>query len=56
MTGMPSQLDVDQAEANLQAAKAEVANAEQAFERVKNGVDPETITLAQARISNAEAQ
>lgn len=56
LTGMPSQLDVDQAEANLEAAKAEVANAEQAFERVKNGVDPETVTLAQARVSNADAQ
>jgi multidrug resistance efflux pump len=56
LTGMPSQLDVEQAEANLEAAKAEVANAENAFERVKNGVDPETVTLAQARVSNAEAQ
>ena len=56
LTGMPSQLDVEQAEANLEAAKAEVANAEKAFERVKNGVDPETVTLAQARVSNAEAQ
>lgn len=56
LTGMPSELDVDQAEANLQAAKAEVANAQQAFERVKNGPDPETIALAQARVSNTESQ
>ena len=56
LTGMPSQLDVDQAEANLQAAKAEVANAQKAFDRVKNGPDPETLVLAQARVSNAESQ
>jgi len=56
LTGMPSQLDVDQAEANLQAAKAEVANAQKAFDRVKNGPDPETLALAQARVSNAESQ
>lgn len=56
LTGMPSELDVDQAEAELQAAKAEVANAEKAFDRVKNEADPEAVTLAQSRISNAQAQ
>jgi HlyD family secretion protein len=56
MTGMPSQLDVDQSEADLQAAKAEVANAQAAFDRVKNGPDPETVALAEARVSNAESQ
>ncbi len=56
LTGMPSQLDVDQAEADLQAAKAEVANAELAFARVKNGPDPETVALAEARVSNAKSQ
>ncbi|BCY18450.1 hypothetical protein hrd7_22990 [Leptolinea sp. HRD-7] len=56
LTGMPSQLDVDQAEADLQAAKAEVANAKAAFDRVKNGPDPETIALAEARVSNAQSQ
>jgi outer membrane murein-binding lipoprotein Lpp len=40
LTGMPSQLDIDQAEANLQAAKAEAASAQQAFDRVKNGRIP----------------
>ncbi len=56
LTGMPADLDVEQAEADLQAAKAEVADAEKAFERVKNGPDPETIALAEARVSNAKAQ
>lgn len=56
LTGMPNQLDVDQAEADLQAAKAEVANAQAAFDRVKNGPDPETIALAQAWVSNAQSQ
>jgi HlyD family secretion protein len=56
LTGMPSQLDVDQAEADLQAAKAEVANAQADFDRVKNGPDPETIALAEARVSNAKSQ
>ncbi len=56
LTGMPSQLDIDQAEANLQAAKAEAASAQQAFDRVKNGPNPETLALAQARVSNAESQ
>ncbi len=56
LTGMPSQLDVDQAEADLQAAKAEVANAQTMFDRVKNGSDPETIALAEARVSNAQSQ
>jgi multidrug resistance efflux pump len=56
LTGMPSELDVDQAEADLQAAKAEVANAKAAFDRVKNGPDPETTALADARVSNAQSQ
>lgn len=56
LTGMPADLDVEQAEADLQAAKAEVADAEKAFERVKNGPDPETVALAEARVSNANAQ
>jgi HlyD family secretion protein len=56
LTGMPSQLDVDQSEADLQAAKAEVANAQAAFDRVKNGPDPETSALADARVSNAQSQ
>lgn len=56
LTGMPSELDVNQAEANLQAAKAEVTNAQAAFDRVKNGPDPETLALAEARVSNAQSQ
>ncbi len=56
LTGMPAELDVEQAEADLQAAKAEAADAEKALDRVRNGPDPETVALAEARVSNAKAQ
>jgi multidrug resistance efflux pump len=49
-------LDVEQAEANLAAAKAEVENAQKAFYRMKNGVDPELVALAEARVSKAQSE
>jgi multidrug efflux pump subunit AcrA (membrane-fusion protein) len=56
LLAMPKAVDVNQAEAELQAAQAEVENAQQALEKLKDGPDPDAVALAEARIKNAEAQ
>ncbi len=44
-----------QAEARLAVARAELAAAQQAWERVKDGVDEDQLALAQARLAEARA-
>ncbi len=56
LLAMPNEIDVDQAEAELLVAQAEVADAEKEFERLQDGPDADAVALAQARIENAEAQ
>ena len=52
----PSQIDVNQAEADLQAAQTEVANAHKEYDTLKDGPDPDALALAEERIKNAQAQ
>ncbi len=56
LLGMPNELDVNQAEAVLRAAQSEYNNALVAYNKLKNGPDPDALTLAQANIANAQAQ
>ena len=56
LLALPNQVDVDQAEAVLQSAKAEVADAQKEFNKLKNGPDPDALALAEERIKNARAQ
>jgi HlyD family secretion protein len=56
LLALPKAVDVNQAEANLQAAQAEVNNAQVAYDKVKNGIDPDALALAEGRVTNAQAQ
>jgi HlyD family secretion protein len=51
-----SDIDVAQAEAGLQSAQAEFASAQQAFDQLQNGPDPQALALANAHVQNAQAQ
>ena len=53
---MPDQVDVDKAEAELQAAKAELENAQNDLDKMADGPDADALALAEARLSNAQAQ
>ncbi|MBL7163785.1 MAG: efflux RND transporter periplasmic adaptor subunit [Anaerolineales bacterium] len=44
------------AEADLALANAQIADAQRAYERIKNGPDPDEITLAEAQLENAQLQ
>ena len=56
LLGLPDELEVDGADAALEYAQAQVDLAEKAWEEVKNGIDSDTLALAEARLKNAEAQ
>jgi multidrug efflux pump subunit AcrA (membrane-fusion protein) len=56
LLAMPNKIDLAQAQAALDAAKAEVANAQQAYDKMQNGPDPDALALAQAQVKNAQAQ
>jgi len=56
LMSLPKAVDVNQAEANLQAARSEVDNAQIAYDKVKNGPDPDALALAEEQVKNAQAQ
>jgi HlyD family secretion protein len=51
----PDRLDVNQAEAELQVARAQLADAQREWERLKNGPDPQDIAAAEARVTAIQA-
>jgi HlyD family secretion protein len=52
---LPSPLDVQEADANLEVAKAQLLSAKQDWEKVKDGPDEQDVTSAQARLAAAQA-
>lgn len=56
LLAMPNQIDVDQVDAELQAAQAEKDAAQKAYDKLKDGLDPDEVNLAEARIQSAKAQ
>jgi multidrug efflux pump subunit AcrA (membrane-fusion protein) len=56
LTGMPNQIDVDIAEAELQVAQSEYDSAKTTYEKLQDGLDPEVLALAEQRVINAQAQ
>lgn len=56
LTGGPTQANISLAEADLEFAKATLADLQRRYDILKNGPDPDQVTLAQARLKNAEAQ
>jgi len=54
--GSANELDLQEAESNLELAKAQLETALHEFEIKQAGPDPEQVTLAKARLDNANAQ
>lgn len=54
LEGTPSDIDLGIAEANLSLAQADLNLAEQKYEDVKDGPDPDDLEIAQARMKAAE--
>lgn len=52
----PNTLEVDQADAAIALAQANLAEAQRQYDRLQNGPDPDALALAQARMANAQAQ
>jgi HlyD family secretion protein len=55
LQGSPSELDMAIADANVSVAEASLALAEQEYEKVKDGPDPDQLAVVEARISAADA-
>jgi HlyD family secretion protein len=55
-TGHPSEIDQAVLDGELAEAQAKVALAEKVYEDVKDGIDPDDLELAQARLAQAQAQ
>ncbi len=56
LVGTASEIDVNQAEADLVIAQAQLAKSQRDYEILKNGPDPDAVRLAEARQSTAQAQ
>jgi multidrug resistance efflux pump len=56
LTGEADDIDLAQAEADLQAAQAALADAQRRYENLADGPDPDALALAEARLENAESQ
>jgi HlyD family secretion protein len=55
LQGLPDELEVEQADANLALAEANLKDAQREWERLKDGPDPDDIRAAEARIAAIEA-
>ncbi len=56
LLALPNKIDLDQAQAALDAATAEVANAQAAYDKLQSGPNPDALALVQEQIKNAQAQ
>lgn len=54
--GHPTEIEQAQLDADLAMANAQLAEAERAYERVKDGPDPQEIRKAELQLANAEAK
>ncbi len=54
--GAPTEIQQAQLDADLAMAQAKVGEAERAYERVKDGADPDEIARAELQLTNAKAQ
>ena len=52
----PDTLEVDQADAAIVVAEANLAEAQRQYDRLQNGPNPDALALVQARVANAQAQ
>jgi HlyD family secretion protein len=55
LLGEANEIDLAQAEAELEMAEASFAEAQREYEKLQDGLDPDKLTLAEARLEQAEA-
>ena len=56
MLGSVSEIDLVQAEANLTLAQAQLSDAQETYQTLKEGPDPDEIALAEAQVASAQAR
>ena len=56
LEGIASEIDIGQAEADMEVAKARLAEAEREYAELGGGPAPDELELAEARLNNAEVQ
>jgi HlyD family secretion protein len=56
LIGQANELDLKEAEANVALAEANLLKAQQDYQDLQAGPDPDTVRLAEARVSNAKEQ
>lgn len=56
LLGDANELDLEEAQANLALAEAQLVTAQRDFEILKEGPDPQDVALAEARVENARVQ
>ena len=56
LLSLPNAIEVGKADAELEVAHAELDAAQREYDLLKDGPDPETLALANARVENAKAQ
>ena len=55
LLGPANEIDLAQARADLETARAGLADAQREYQKLQDGPDPDQLTLAEARMKNAEA-
>jgi HlyD family secretion protein len=55
LLGLPDDLEIAEADAELEVATAKLEQAQREWDRIKDGTDPEDIEAAEARIASIEA-
>jgi multidrug resistance efflux pump len=56
LLSMPDEIDLAQADAEVEVARAELEDAQQAYDRLKDGPDPDDVQLLETGLANAQAQ
>jgi len=56
LLGEADEIDLAQAEADLEAAQAALADAQRQYDEMTDGPDPDSLALAEARLKNAQSQ
>jgi len=56
LLGRPDTLEVNQADAAIAVAQANLTDAQRQYDQTKSGPDPDALALALARVANAQAQ
>lgn len=56
VVGTPDAVEIAESDSEVELAKAQLADAERALEELQDGLDPDDVDLANARVKNAQTQ